>query len=132
MWLMDIANHLEAAGVGTVGVDLFLGPMPEEPVSCGALIPYPGAPPEQQFGAEGAWLEKPRCQFSWRAADHSDFELALSKGQLAFDALTGVQTRTVGSTKVYRIQVHASPSVLFQDEAGRSMVGFNLTVEFEV
>ena len=132
MWITDIANYLEAAGVGTVGVDLFCGPMPEEPVSCGALIPYPGQSPEQAFGAEGAWIEKPRCQFTWRAADHSDFELAYAKSQAAFDALTGVQARTVGTTKIHRIDVHSSAGVLYQDEAGRNMVGFNLTVEFEV
>ena len=131
MWITDIANHLEAAGVGTVGVDLFIGPMPEEPVSCGALIPYGGQSPEQAFGQEGAWLEKPRCQFTWRAADHSDFELALSKAQAAFDALVGVQARTVGTTKVHRIDVHQSAGVLYQDEAGRIMIGFNFTTEFE-
>ena len=131
MWASDIVDYLAAAGVGTAGEDLFWGSLPDKPESCGAVIPYPGQPPEQQYGSEGAWLEKPRAQFSWRAESTDKVAEAYAKAQVAFDALTGVQSTNIGTTKVYRVVVNSSPSTLYQDEDGLPVVGFSFVVEFE-
>ena len=130
MWTEDILGHLEAAGVGTCGTDLYWGQLPDSPKSCGAVIPYPGLSPEEQFGSEGAWLERPRAQFSWRAGAPDRVAEAFTKAQEAFDALAGVQMRTIGSTLFYRIQALQSPFVLYQGEDGLVVVGFNFATEF--
>ena len=72
MWAEDIVDHLVTAGIGVAGENLFWGVLPDTPAFCGAVIPYPGQPPEEAFGSEGAWLERPRAQFSWRA-ESTDF-----------------------------------------------------------
>ena len=131
-WLTDIVERLEAAGVGTVGVDFFYGVMPDTPKFCGAVIPYPGRQPQEQFGATGPWLLTPRAQFSWRAETPDGFELAFGKATAAFDSLSSVgHAVTVGSTKIYSLDVLQTPNVLFLSEAGSPVVGFNFEVEHE-
>ena len=131
MWAEDIANHLAAAGVGTVGTDLFWGVLPDKPTSCGAVIPTPGSPVERQFGSSGVWLQRARAQFSWRAETTDKVAEAFTKSQTALDALAGIEAQTIGSTKVYTIQGLQSPGLLYQDEAGLAVYGFNFVVEFE-
>lgn len=43
--LTDLAERLEDEGVGTVGTDIFVGRMPDQPDSCVALTSYIGDPP---------------------------------------------------------------------------------------
>ena len=131
-WLTDIVERLEAAGVGTPGTDLFYGPLPDDPKSCGAVVPYPGAPPEEQFGATGPWLLRPRAQFSWRAETPDGFELAFEKATVAFDSLSSVGHATMlGNTKVYTLAVLQSPSMLYLSDDGSPVCGFNFEVEHE-
>ena len=131
MWASDIVDYLAAEGIGTVGTDLFWGVLPDEPGSCGAVIPYPGAPVEKQFGSEGVWREKARAQFSWRAEKPDQVAVAFTKAQAALDALAAIEAQTIGSTKVYSIQGLQSPGLLYQDEGGLAVVGFNFVVDFE-
>ena len=71
------------------------------------------------------------AQFVWRSASPDGVGDALEKAQVAFEALAGTQAQTIGSTKVYSIQGLQSPGLLYQDEGGLTVIGFNFVVEFE-
>ena len=131
MWLSDLVDHLEAQGVGTAGVDLFWGRRPEEPTSCGVLIPYAGLAPEHEFGADEVSRELPRAQFSWRADKPDMIEAAFTKAQEAFDVLSSIHVQTIGTTKFYKVAALQSPFLISEEGDDLPLVGFNVQAEFE-
>lgn len=107
------------------GTDLFWGVLPDNPKSCGAVIPYPGPPAEEQFGSPGVWLEKPRAQFVWRSATPDGVGDALVKAQSAFELLQRVQVEEIEGTLYHMIQPLQAPFVLDIDESGLPTAAFN-------
>ncbi len=55
--LNEIGTYLETKNVGTVGVDIFLGLMPDQPDSCIALFEYAGSPPDLHWDGEYPGLQ---------------------------------------------------------------------------
>ena len=131
MWLEDLVAHLEAAGVGTAGEDLFWGGKQDKPASCGAVIPYAGLPPELQFGTEDVWLNKPSIQFSWRSEKPDDMKEALDKAELAYGAIANVQLRQIGGTYFHSIAAIQSPFLIETDDGSLPSFGFNCRVVYE-
>ena len=131
-WAQEIVEFLSDAGIGTPGTDLFYGVMPDTPKFCGAVIPYPGRQPEQQFGEPDVWLEMPRAQFSWRAGAPDQIQDAFEKLQLAYELLQRVQVEVIGGTLYHRIQPLQTPFVSDIDESGLPVVAFNFEVERDV
>ena len=130
IWIDDVIGLLVDAGVGVAGVDLFYGPQPDDPVDCGTVMPYAGRGPEQAFGSDDPWIERPRANFMWRVKTNTGIIAALKKCQTASDALQRVTAKTVGSTYFQRINLLQSPGVLFEEE-GMTTVGFSFECVIE-
>lgn len=55
--LTEISTYLATKNVGTVGVDIFLGLMPDKPDTCIALFEYAGSPPDLHWDGEYPGLQ---------------------------------------------------------------------------
>ena len=131
MWIEDIVNYLESNSLGTCGVDLFWGVLPDMPKFCGAVLPAPGGSAEEAFGSTGIWLSKPRAQFVWRAGAPDQVQGAFMKAQLAFEAMYAIgHAVTVGSTHILNVSAQ-SPGVVEMTESGLPVVGFTFNLEIE-
>ena len=64
--LAEIASLLETASVGTLGTDLFIGQMPDEPTACTGVFETKGLPPLYVFGQDTVHAEFPRIQIVCR------------------------------------------------------------------
>ena len=55
--LKEIGTYLQAQGIGTLGTNIFLGLMPDEPDNCIALFEYAGSPPDLHWNGEYPGLQ---------------------------------------------------------------------------
>jgi len=87
--LNDVAAFLSAQGLGTVGVDIFIGFLPATPTPCCAVFEYGGSAPSGGFGTYGTVYEKPAVQVVFRGSPE-DYLGPRTKAQTAFRALHAV------------------------------------------
>lgn len=129
-WAHEIVAYLAETGVGMNAKNLFWGFLPDDPASCGAIVPYPGEPPEKQFGTEEIWLEKPRAQFTWRGPTPDDAETAFLNAQVAFEALARIQTQTILDfpTFYHVVEPLQAPYLRDLEVSGLPLVSFNFRV----
>jgi len=128
--LDEVAVFLAAAGLGTLGIDLFKGKLPNDPDACGVLYEYGGVAPEGQFGATGIRHETPAIQVVFRGAPH-DYAGPRAKAGVAFDALTNVETQALSGTFYHWIHAIQSPFFLQRDDAERTLIACNFLCEKE-
>ena len=129
LWAAEVVAYLSKAGIGVSGETLFYGVLPDTPKFCGAVIPYPGPPAEEQFGSEGVWLEMPRAQLCWRAGAPDEIQAAFETAQAAFELLQRIQHEVIEGTLYHKIQPLQSPFVRDIDESGLPTVAFNVQAE---
>jgi len=55
--LNDIGTYLQTKNKGTMGTDIFLGLMPDQPDNCIALFEYAGSPPDLHWNGEYPGLQ---------------------------------------------------------------------------
>jgi len=92
MMLEDIADHLEANGIGTVETDIFIGLMPDAVDTCIGLYEYAGKPPT--ITHEGTRIERPGLQVIARGTDYSAVRATL---QAIDDLIDGLSNVTIGA-----------------------------------
>ncbi len=68
MMLKEIGTYLATKSIGTVGTDIFLGLMPDQPDNCIALFEYAGNPPDLHWNGEYPGLEVRVRNTSYAAA----------------------------------------------------------------
>lgn len=113
----EIGTFLAAAGVGTLGTDLFIDNMPDSPDTCVAVIEsIVGLPPTRTLGSGLPVTEMPRFQVYARAASKTT---AHAKAKAAWDALEVVADQTLSGTRYERIEALQSPFLLKRDDADR-------------
>ena len=66
--LTEISAYLATQNVGTVGTDIFLGLMPDQPDNCVALFEYAGSPPDLHWNGEYPGLQVRVRNTSYAAA----------------------------------------------------------------
>jgi len=118
--LNDISTYLQAQGVGTVGTDIFLGLMPDQPDNCIALFEYAGSPPDLHWKGE-----YPRLQV--RVRDKS-YAAARAKIGTVAALLHGLHEQVLSDTRYLLIKALGSPEVLKRDNNNR----VELFVNFEI
>ena len=79
MMLNDIGTYLQYQGIGTLGADLFLGLMPDQPDNCIALFEYAGSPPDLHWNGEYPGLQVRVRNKSYAAARTKIGEVAKRK-----------------------------------------------------
>lgn len=119
----DVATFLQAAGVGTVGTDIFKGYQPETPDACVTLYATGGYPLSEYLP-----VETPTLQALIRAANYA---AAQTKAFAVVDALHPKQDSppllALVSGKV-RVRAMQPPASIGKDEQGRHE--FSVNFEF--
>jgi hypothetical protein len=126
----EIADFLEDANIGEVGVDLFKGQFPPDtPNECGAVMDLPGLKPDYVMGTGGVPShEKPKLDIRFRG-EPNDYATPRALAGLAWVALSGVAKQTLGSTRYVSITPIQTPFEKERDKKGRPEVGFTIEVE---
>lgn len=124
--LEDVLTLLSAAGVGTKGVDLFAGTLPEVPVNAVGVKQYGGGNPTHTMGGSLAppAVERPRFQI---VARNSSQSLAWVKARAVRNALRFYEG-TPGSVKFHIIWQIGDLGELPQDEG----LNYRVAGSFEV
>jgi hypothetical protein len=118
--LSDIGNYLQAQGIGTLGTNIFLGMIPDEPDNCIALFEYAGSPPDLHWNGEYPGLQVRTRSKSYAAAR--------SKIGEVMKKLHGLHEQTLSGTRYLLIKARGSPEVLKRDNNNR----VELFVNFEI
>ena len=120
MMLKEIGTYLQSQGIGTLGADLFLGLMPDQPDNCIALFEYAGSPPDLHWNGEYPGLQV-RVRNKSYAAGRAKIEEVVTE-------LHGAHELTLNSTRYLLIKARGSPEVLKRDNNNR----VELFVNFEI
>lgn len=118
--LKEIGTYLATKSIGTVGTDIFLGLMPDQPDNCIALFEYAGSPPDLHWNGE-----YPGLQVRVRG---TSYEAARTKIGEAMTALHGLHEQTLSGARYLLIKARGSPEVLKRDNNNR----VELFVNFEI
>lgn len=118
--LTEIGAYLATKNVGTVGTDIFLGLMPDQPDNCIALFEYAGSPPDLHWKGEYPGLQV-RVRNKSYAAGRAKIEEVVTE-------LHGAHELTLNGTRYLLIKARGSPEVLKRDASNR----VELFVNFEI
>ena len=118
--LREIGAYLATKSIGTVGTDIFLGLMPDQPDNCIALFEYAGSPPDLHWNGE-----YPGLQVRVR---NKSYAAARTKIGEAMTALHGLHETVLGGTRYLLVKARGSPEVLKRDNNNR----VELFVNFEI
>lgn len=128
-WLNDIATVLEAAGIGTYGVNIFLGMRASVPFLPSGMpvltvIETGGTRPEgtQNSIITPAYL-RPGAQLIARSIN---YDTARSMAEGAYLALFGVRNQFINSGWYQTIDALQEPFDMGVDEQGRTRIVFNV------
>lgn len=122
----DLAFVLQAAGVGTLGTDLYGDEAPAFPDAVVVVYTYPGPPPIETHDDQYPRLEQPRAQVVVRDLDYATAE---SRSYSAWRALGSVVNRLVNGVMYLRVRPAQSPYRLDRDDANRWVFAFNVEIE---
>lgn len=137
MFLDEIAAHLEANGVGTVGSDIFKGSrakIPSKDTTTGLVAPGPylsltetgGSGPGRIHNVTTAHPQRPTAQIAVRA---TKYNLARAMANAAYLALDGVFNTTLSGTFYQSIVARQEPTDIGLDTLERVLITFNIDVE---
>jgi hypothetical protein len=118
--LTEIGAYLATKSIGTVGTDIFLGLMPDQPDNCIALFEYAGSPPDLHWNGEYPGLQV-------RVRDKS-YAAARTKIGEVMEKLHGLYEQTLSGTRYLLFKARGSPEVLKRDNNNR----VELFVNFEI
>ena len=109
--LSEIGAYLATKSIGTVGTDIFLGLMPDQPDNCIALFEYAGSPPDLHWNGEYPGLQV-------RVRNKSYAQGRAKIGEI-MTLLHGLHETTLSSTRYLLIKARGSPEVLKRDASNR-------------
>ena len=118
--LTEIGAYLATQDIGTVGTDIFLGLMPDQPDNCIALFEYAGSPPDLHWNGEYPGLQVRVRNKSYAAARAKIGEIAKE--------LHGLHEQTLSGTRYLLIKARGSPEILKRDASNR----IELVLNFEI
>ena len=118
--LTEIGAYLATKNVGTVGTDIFLGLMPDQPDNCVSLFEYAGSPPDLHWAGEYPGLQVRVRNKSYAAARAKIGEIAKE--------LHGLHEQMLSGTRYLLIKARGSPEILKRDASNR----VELVLNFEV
>jgi hypothetical protein len=125
--LDDLGTYLatEVASL-TLGTNLFLGRLPDDPDTCVAVYEYSGDDPVNVMGGPGLPpVEQPRVQVAVRAAGYAT---AHTLAVECWTALEQVLNETLTSTRYHRVAAIQSPFPMRRDDQDRVVFAQNYRV----
>lgn len=111
---------MQAQGVGTQTVDIFIGFMPDKPDNCVVLFEYAGNPPDLHW--DGRY---PGLQVRVRNKSYLN---GRGKIESVITALHGVSETLMGTTRYLLIRAKQDPQGLGRDSNGRNEWVVNFSV----
>lgn len=118
MILEALADRLTSASVATVGTNLFLGMMPDDPDLCVALFEYAGAPPLEVLQNNAATLERPGIQVLVRAG-RNDYPVARDLTNTIRNTLTAITDEEISGVRFLRVAALSAVNATGTDEKDR-------------
>jgi len=127
MLLEEVSAYLQAQGLGTVGVDLFLSRLDDTavPAQATALYEYPGAPPAYVLSQLAIHLEEPRLHVRCRAEHYVDARL---QAEAIVRALGLINNVLLSGVLYWAVMPLATPYALPPDALERPLIGVNFRV----
>jgi hypothetical protein len=121
--LKEIGTYLQGQGIGTLGANLFLGLMPDQPDNCIALFEYAGSPPDLHWNGEYPGLQVRVRNKSYAAGRAKIGEVV--------NELHGLHEQVLSGTRYLLIKAKGSPEVLKRDGSNRTewFVNFEIIKE---
>jgi hypothetical protein len=129
MLIEEVAQLIQAAGHGTLGVDIFLYQMPDTPDTCVALREYGGGEPVYVHSRINPCYELPRFQLVARAPSIPDARLLAHQVWITLQQIKNV---SLGGTFYQRLQPLQSPFIIERDNNDRWVAGANFEAMKEV
>ena len=147
--LTEISAYLATQDIGTVGTDIILGLMPDQPDNCKALFEYAGSPPDLHWNGEYPGLQVRVRNISYAAARskigeimtalHGLYEQTLSDGSEGSGdegsegdgdegGDGGGEPIPAKGTRYLLIKARGSPEILKRDASNR----VELVLNFEI
>jgi hypothetical protein len=127
--LEELGQRLQALGHGTLGVDLFIYQLPDEPDSCVALRGYEGPEPVYTQGTALPTFERPRFQLTARALEVGT---AMTAAWAAWKELSRIKNELIGGAWYLSVHPLQSPFLLERDENNRWVAAANFEAWKEV
>jgi hypothetical protein len=123
--LEAVGNYIASSGTGTLGTNLFLARMPDQPNVCIAVYEYPGEAPVETM-ATGAQVDRPRFQVKVRAG-RDDYPIARDLADQIRTLLMGVAGQTLSGLQVLKISAVGGIAPVGSDPDDRPSVVVNFS-----
>lgn len=130
----DMSSYLQTEGVGTVGIDIFKGFIPETPNDCVVVFQRGGQPPmPYQFTTK---VELPELHVIVRADGDTAYEDAMEKANDVMVALHTLWEQTINGRRYLWVRALSSPTLLRYDYSMKPphvyvAIDFQIVKEFE-
>lgn len=113
----------------TIGTNLYLNFLPDEPATATALFETPGPGPLDTF-SKAAAIEQPRVQLVCRSSgDNTGPTIARANIDVAFTTLHSVANQVLSGSTYLRIAAVQSPFLLDRDPRGRVEFAVNFEAQ---
>jgi hypothetical protein len=125
--LDGVGAVLQAAGVGTLGTNLFLSRQPDTPDACVTVVESGAGVNIYTHGVIGNALTMTNIQVTARAA-REDYQSARSTITSVISALEAVAETTASSVRLLRVESLGRPIPMGYDGNDRPEIAMNFTV----
>jgi hypothetical protein len=129
MILDELAAHVVADGLGTLGVDFFLHVAPDDPEEITVLTEYAGDDPVWIQDDDKIEIENARVQLMTRSARP---EVCRLQAERVYQSLMRIKNETLNGTRILWCQPVDTPAMLGRDDNGRFMTTANFRVAKEL
>jgi hypothetical protein len=128
MAILDVlGTYLQSAGIGTLGTNLMLGRLPDDPDACVALFESTGMSPSHVMGSSVAAIDRPRIRVVCRA-ERLDYPAARTKAAAVRASLGAVRDTTLSGIKIMTIVSTSEIYPVRFDSDDRPVMGCDFTV----
>ena len=122
--LEAVGDYLVTNGQGTLGTNLFLGVLPEDPDSCVAVFESEGGAPVYTLGAGGIRIDAPNLQILVRSS-RDDYPTARNKVDTIRQLLASLTDTTISTINIMRVEATGSVGLVGLDEKSRPIMSAN-------
>ena len=125
MLLDDLGDYLSSGGMGTVGINVFLSLLPDQPDTCVSVFETGGSASLHTMGGTNPVAENPSVQIICRAKTYTTARILAKDVDLL---MNGLRNRTINGVKYSWVQGVQAPFFIARDANNREEVGCNYNI----
>jgi len=126
MMLDDIGGYVASNTALTLGTDLFLSLLPDEPGNVVGLFENSGVQPISTMGSVNLpRIDRPELQFIVR---NTSYAAGRTLADTLWQLITSISNATINGTLYHRIEAVTSPYIIERDANQRSVLSCNFNV----